>query len=66
MHAGRCLEQKWSLNVGTAFQVAPITYTANGKQYIAIAGGGISIAAFGHPEQEIKQAANMLWVFALE
>lgn len=60
------LEEKWSVNVGTSFQAPPITYTANGKQYIAITGGGISIAAFGHPELEIKQAANMLYVFAVK
>ena len=60
------LEEKWSLNVGSAFAAPPITYTANGKQYIAIAGGGIGLAAFGQPELQMKQAANMLWVFALE
>ena len=54
------------MNVGTSFQAPPITYTANGKQYVAITGGGISIAAFGHPELEIKQPANMLYVFAVK
>ena len=59
------LEEAWSINVGTPFQAPPITYSVGDQQYIAIVGGGISIAAFGHPELEIKQAANMLYVFAL-
>ena len=61
----KTLEQKWSLNLGNAFQAPPIAFTAGGKEYIAIAGGGISIAAFGHPELESKAAANMLYVFEL-
>ncbi len=60
------LEPKWTMNVGTGFQAPPISYTAGGKQYIAIAGGGVSIAAFDHPELEIKSSANMIWVFALD
>ncbi|MBC7478447.1 MAG: PQQ-binding-like beta-propeller repeat protein [Pseudorhodobacter sp.] len=61
----KTLEEKWSMNVGTPFQGAPIAFTANGKEYIAIAGGGIGLAAFEHPELEIKPTSNMLWVFAL-
>jgi len=61
----KTLEQKWSMNVGTPFQGAPIAFTVNGKEYIAIAGGGIGLAAFEHPELEIKPTSNMLWVFAL-
>ena len=61
----KTLEQKWSMNVGTPFQGAPIAFTVNGKEYIAIAGGGIALAAFEHPELEIKPTSNMLWVFAL-
>jgi alcohol dehydrogenase (cytochrome c) len=61
----KTLEQKWSMNVGTPFQAPPISFSVDGKQYIAIAGGGISIAAFGYPELESKATANMLYVFAL-
>ena len=60
------LEEKWSMNVGTSFQAPPITFTADGKQYIAIAGGGIGIAGFGYEELANIQSANMLWVFGLE
>ncbi len=59
------LEEKWSMNVGTSFQAPPITFTAGGKQYIAIAGGGIGIAGFGYEELQNIQSANMLWVFGL-
>lgn len=60
------LEEKWSMNVGTSFQAPPITFTANGKQYIAIAGGGIGIAAMGYEELMNISPANMLWVFGLD
>jgi len=61
----KTLEVKWSMNVGTSFQAAPIAFTAGGKEYIAIMGGGIGLAAFGHPELQDKQSANMLWIFGL-
>lgn len=60
------LEQLWSINVGTPFQAPPITFTVNDKQYVAIAGGGMGAASFGIPELELKQNANMLYVFALD
>jgi len=56
----------WSKNVGSGFAAPPVTYMANGKQYIAILGGGNALATFDHPELQIMQAANMLWVFALD
>ncbi len=62
----KSLEPVWSLNVGSSFSAPPMTYSANGKQYIAILGGGNSLATFDHPELAIKQAANMVWVFALD
>jgi alcohol dehydrogenase (cytochrome c) len=61
----KTLEQKWSINVGNAFEAPPISFTIDGKQYIAIAGGGMGSASFGHPELESKSSANMLYVFAL-
>ncbi len=61
----KTLEEKWSINVGTSLQGAPIAFTAGGKEYIAIVGGGIGLAAFGHPELQNKAAANMLWIFGL-
>ncbi len=61
----KTLDVKWSMNVGTSFQGSPIAFTVAGKEYIAIVGGGIGLAAFGHPELENKPTSNMLWVFGL-
>jgi alcohol dehydrogenase (cytochrome c) len=63
----KTLEEKWSMNVGTSFMGAPVAFNVGGKEYVAIVGGGIGIAAFGRPELEVKSGstANMLWVFAL-
>lgn len=61
----KTLDVKWSMNVGTAFQGSPIAFTAGGKEYIAIMGGGIGLAAFGHPELQNKATANILWIFGL-
>jgi len=60
------LEELWSMNVGTSFQGAPITFTANGKQYVAILGGGVGVGAGLAPDLSNMQPANMLWVFALD
>lgn len=60
------LETLWSINVGTAFKAPPMTYAVDGKQYIAITGGYLSLFTWGHPELEISRpVANMLYVFAL-
>jgi len=60
------LDELWSMNVGTPFLAAPVTFTANGKQYVAIQGGGIGIASVGHPELADIQQAHMLWIFGLD
>ncbi len=39
----------WHLQLNTAWKASPMTYTAQGKQYVAIAAGG-SVIAFGLPE----------------
>jgi len=62
----RTLEELWSMNVGTSFQAAPITFTVNDKQYVAIVGGGLGVGGGLVPELADMQAANMLWVFALD
>ena len=57
----------WSLNVGTGFRAPPMTYSVDGKQYIAIAGGNVGAGnAVGHTDLEMMQAANMIWVFAVD
>jgi len=60
------LEELWSMNVGTSFQGAPMTFTVGDKQYVAILGGGIGVGGGLAPSLANMQAANMLWVFGLE
>ena len=44
-----------------------MTYSVDGKQYIAIAGGNVGAGnAVGHSGLEMIQPANMIWVFAVE
>ena len=63
----KTLKPLWSTNVGTAFRAPPMTYSAGGKQYVAIAGGALGVGnAGGNTELESMQAANMIWVFALD
>lgn len=60
------LEELFSMNVGTSFQGAPITFTANGKQYVAILGGGVGVGGGLAPDLANIQPSNMLWVFGLD
>ena len=63
----KTLKPLWSTNVGTAFRAPPMTYSAGGKQYVAIAGGALGVGnAGGNTELETMQAANMIWVFAVD
>lgn len=62
----KTLDELWSINLGTAFEGAPIAFAVDGKEYIAIAGGGIGIAAMGHAELADQPVSNMLYVFALD
>jgi len=45
-----------------------VTYSINGRQYIAVAGGGGAIAATGlglTPEADTHSGGNAMYVFAL-
>ncbi|HIF09924.1 MAG TPA: PQQ-dependent dehydrogenase, methanol/ethanol family, partial [Sneathiellales bacterium] len=63
------LEELWHINVGVEFQAPPMTYAVDGKQYVAIVGGGgglsPGVGSFGRTELNTMQRAYMLWVFAL-
>ena len=39
----------WHMQLNTAWKASPMTYTAKGRQYVAVAAGG-NIVAFGMPE----------------
>jgi alcohol dehydrogenase (cytochrome c) len=62
------LQQLWKINVGTGFDAPPMTFSVNGKQYIAIMSGLSKIAQRRHDfTPELKQERNqtMLFVFGL-
>ncbi|MEC7764940.1 MAG: PQQ-binding-like beta-propeller repeat protein [Pseudomonadota bacterium] len=59
------LEQLWSMNTGGVYKAPAMTYSVDGKQYVAITAGPLGLGSFGHPEIEQTQAANMLYVFSL-
>ena len=63
----RTLKEVWSFNAGTGINAPPITYSINGKQYIAVLMGSKQTAAVWEDSPELKNTstASMLYVFAL-
>ncbi|HWF95467.1 MAG TPA: PQQ-dependent dehydrogenase, methanol/ethanol family [Xanthobacteraceae bacterium] len=63
----RTLQEVWSFNAGTGINAPPITYSVNGKQYIAVLMGSKQTAAVWQDSPELKNTstASMLYVFAL-
>jgi alcohol dehydrogenase (cytochrome c) len=63
----RTLKEVWSFNIGTGIQAPPVTYSVNGKQYIAVlAGSRDNMAVLANsPELKNMSPASMLYVFAL-
>ncbi len=41
----------WHMQLNTAWKASPMTYTAKGKQYVAVAGGA-NVIAFGLPDAQ--------------
>jgi len=64
---GKTLQELWSFNIGTGINAPPISYAANGKQYIAVLAGSrqSQFAMFGFPELKNTAPASMLYVFGL-
>jgi alcohol dehydrogenase (cytochrome c) len=62
------LEELWKINVGTGFAAPPMTFEANGRQYVAIL-AGLSRAARSRnnlaPELRDMRSQTMLFVFGL-
>jgi alcohol dehydrogenase (cytochrome c) len=53
------LQEIWSFNLGTPITAPPMTYSVNGKQYVAVvAGGGVGVRGGG-----LYQPAAMVAVF---
>jgi alcohol dehydrogenase (cytochrome c) len=62
------LEPLWKINVGNGFNAPPITFEANGGQYVAIM-SGLSRISKGKlvltPDLREKRNQTMLFVFGL-
>ena len=63
----RTLQEVWTFNTGTGINAPPITYSVNGKQYIAVLMGSKQTAAVWEDSPELKNTstASMLYVFGL-
>src|SRR5205085_9414034 len=71
------LEELWSVNVGSGFNAPPMTYSVDGKQYIAVASGlccaGAAPGQFRNgrqrasriPDLRTQGNATMVYVFGL-
>jgi alcohol dehydrogenase (cytochrome c) len=66
-HDAKNLQELWNFNAGTGINAPPISYSVNGKQYVAVlVGSRQSPAIFGmHPELKNTATASMLFVFGL-
>jgi alcohol dehydrogenase (cytochrome c) len=66
-HDAKTLQEVWSFNVGTGINAPPISYSVNGKQYIAVLVGSrqpTNIIPLS-PELKNTSTASMLFVFSL-
>ena len=57
----------WSFNVGTGINAPPISYSVNGKQYIAVLVGSRQspFVMQNDPSLKYSSTTSMLFVFAL-
>ena len=55
------LQELWSFNVGTPITAPPMTYSVDGKQYIAVVAGG----AVGVRQGGLMQPTAIVAVFGL-
>jgi len=68
-YSAATFDELWKINLGVEFQAPPMTFAVDGKQYIAILGGGGGINpmvnSFGRKDLQTMESASMLWVFSL-
>jgi alcohol dehydrogenase (cytochrome c) len=65
-HDDKSLDKLWEFYTGTNIKAPPISYSVNGKQYIAILAGGTTSAGWLNlPETEGLQFASTLYIFSL-
>src|SRR4051794_20417056 len=65
-HDATTLKEVWSFNAGTGINAPPITYSVNGKQYVAVLVGSKQPNAvmINAPELKHTSTASMLFVFS--
>jgi len=63
----KTLNEVWSFNVGSPIQAPPVSYSVNGKQYVAILVGARMwpFIVENAPELKNQASASMLYVFSL-
>jgi alcohol dehydrogenase (cytochrome c) len=63
----KTMQELWSVNLGTGINAPPITYSVNGKQYVAVLVGSRQPTAVLAVAPELKNTAtaSMLFVFGL-
>jgi alcohol dehydrogenase (cytochrome c) len=63
----KTLKEVWSFNTGTGINAPPISYSVNGKQYIAVLVGSKqpAVVLADSPELKNTSTASMLYVFSL-
>jgi alcohol dehydrogenase (cytochrome c) len=66
-HDAKTLAEVWSFNTGSGINAPPITYSVNGKQYVAVLVGSRQSAFVQGLSPELKNTstASMLFVFGL-
>ena len=66
-HDAKTLKEVWSYNVGSGINAPPITYSINGKQYVAVLVGSKQPLAVmqNAPELKYSSTASLLYVFSL-
>jgi alcohol dehydrogenase (cytochrome c) len=63
----KTMQEVWSVNLGTGINAPPVTYSVNGKQYVAVLVGARNPVNMlqNMPELKNVSTASMLFVFGL-
>jgi alcohol dehydrogenase (cytochrome c) len=66
-YEAKTLKEVWSINLGTGINAPPVSYSVNGKQYIAVLVGSKQPNAImpNAPELKHTSTASMVFVFSL-
>jgi len=64
---GKTMKELWSFEAGTGIQAPPVTFSINGKQYVAVLAGARQnpVILGDYPELKNTSPASMLYVFSL-